>query len=222
MSTVTNVAVCSALLALSASCDGGGEHSPPASPVLDAQTNPVVTTRDAWSPTRPIAPGPPVDPGNFQRFGCATDAMPPHIATGTATVTWRPTSGSPFSFMNLPARCGGAFPGQLIDGVRSRPGDGAEFVVCMPDERRLDIGMLRRGAVPPGTQDVAHTANLVRLRIVLDRFVNVVAAANAPDPSARLVFGPHLRSANGSVRLATSAGAVAGTVDFQIDCQTPR
>ncbi len=153
------------------------------------------------------------------RYGCATDASPPHIATGTATVTWRPAGGGgAFSFRNVPARCGGAFPGQLIDGIRSRPGDGVEFVVCMPDERRLDVGFLQRGPVAPGVQDVAHRAELVRLRILLDRYVNVVSPAGTDDPVAHVTFGPRLRTASGTARLGGPTGTPAGVVEFEIDC----
>lgn len=165
----------------------------------------------------PSEPGPAIDPGNFQRFGCATDPSPPHMVAGTASVVWRPVGGPAFNFQNLPARCGSAYPGQLIDGVRSRPGDGAEFVVCMPDERRLDVGILRRGPVAAGPQDVAHTPNLVRLRIALDRFVNIVDGDAGPN--TRLTFGPHLHSAAGFMRLGASpTSPSAGTIEFGIDC----
>src|SRR5262249_11302356 len=122
-----------------------------------------------------------------------------------------------------PARCGAAFPGQLVDGARSRPGDGMEFVVCMPDERRLDIGMLRRGPVAPGAGDVAHQGGGVRLRIGLDRRVNVVSPAGAPDAVARLAVGPRLRSASGAARLArAAAGPSEGVVEFAIECGAGR
>jgi hypothetical protein len=145
--------------------------------------------------------------------------MPPHIAVGTATVGWQPTHGQGFHFRNVPARCGAAYPGQLLDGVRLRPGEGAEYVVCMPDERRLDVGFLRRGTVPGGTQDIAHTEGLVRLRIGLDRYLDLVSPAGTPDPIAHLEFGARLRTATGSARLAhEGTHAVDGVVTFEIDC----
>ncbi len=188
-----------------------------------------ITTRDAApdvhdaSSLAPASLPPAIDPGTFPRFGCATDAMPPHIAVGTATVGFRPTHGQGFHFRNVPARCGAAYPGQLLDGARLRPGEGAEFVVCMPDERRLDIGFLRRGTVAGGVQDVAHTEGLVRLRIGLDRYLDVVSPAGVTDPVAQLTFGPRLRTAVGSVRVARAGThEVEGIVTFDIDCRATR
>jgi hypothetical protein len=207
--------------ALFATPDCDGSPGTPARDAATARDAARVGVRDASAVAAPQAVGPPVDPGAFPRFGCSTDAIPPHIVAGTATVTFRPDRGSPFSFRNLPARCGAACPGQLVEGARTRPGDGVEFVVCMPDERRLDVGFLRRGAVSPGALDVAHTADLVRLRIGLDRYVNVVSPSGVADPSARLAIGPRLRSATGSARLARGAsGPGEASVEFAIACDT--
>lgn len=212
-------------LSLAASCNqhtssSASQPSPAATPEAHADVVPADARTDASTASHV---GPPIDPGSFERFGCNTDAIPPHIAAGTASVTWRPRRGSSFNFRNLPARCGAAYPGQIVEGARTRPGDGAEFVVCMPGERRLDVGVLRRAPVAAGAIDAAHTPNLIRLRIGLDRYINVTSPAGAPDPNARLLLGPRLRTASGSARVALNPGGEPdGVVEFEIRCAAPR
>lgn len=215
-----------AALALTSRCDR--PSTPEAATALrpDAARAPSVADAASAPPAGLRAPAEAVDPGTFERNGCRTDASPPNMVLGTATVAFLARDGQGFRYRNVPARCGAAYPGQLVEGARTRPGDGAEFVVCMPDNRRLDVGVLRRGPVPAGEQNVAQLANPIRLQVGYNLYATMPTPVPAPagaEGTPQLSFGPRLRSARGRAAVGLPGGAgIAGVVDFEIRCDGAR
>ncbi len=217
-----------AALALGAGC---GRHDLPApSPPVPASTPPTPPSVPTVAPVAAATPPPaagPVDPGVFDQSHCSA-YLPPydeHQFAGRARVHLQTQGAGAFHYQNLPARCGASNGrGMAFGGGRLRPGEGAEFFVCLPDGGRLAVRNSRH-QVGPGLQPFDSTLDAVEAHVgpggarLLRNMMTNQYRPLPPMLRSTVAFGADLRTASGTVFLSERfAGGPDGSLTIQVEC----